>query len=333
MKRSLDFGVVCVAILVSVVSAEAQNVTPNDFLPSNAISQFVRQIFEDSRGHYWFGTNGDGVARFDGRGVEYFSIEQGLGGAAVRGIEEDAAGHVWFATSGGITRFDGDSFVNFTTEQGLPHADAWGLCRTSEGVLWVATYEGAAFLDGDRFVPFELPAAPERDWGRGVAGGRMVRSITQDGDGDLWFAADAGVFRWDGEVVHPVSTEGCGGSINVVRQDRRGVYWWASHYQGICRHGGDSLTNVSDALELQGTEAWSIYEDSAGHLWFTVENVGLYRWDGETFHRYGREDGLRSLAMQCVYEDRKGRLWAGGYLGLCRLEGDWFVEVTQDGPW
>ena len=47
------------------------------------ISEFVRRIFQDKRGDLWFGTNGDGVIRYDGGFLEYFSIGEGFGGVCV----------------------------------------------------------------------------------------------------------------------------------------------------------------------------------------------------------------------------------------------------------
>ena len=69
------------------------------------------------------GTNGDGVARYDGDTLEYFSQYAGFGGAAVRGIVEDKEGNVWFGTSGGLTKYDGVSFTNYTTKNGLVDND------------------------------------------------------------------------------------------------------------------------------------------------------------------------------------------------------------------
>jgi hypothetical protein len=63
-----------------------------------AISEFIRRIFQDTSGNFWFGTNGDGVVRYNGDALEYFSIKEGFGGHAVRGILEDKKGNVWFGT-------------------------------------------------------------------------------------------------------------------------------------------------------------------------------------------------------------------------------------------
>ena len=53
------------------------------------VSPFVRRIFQDRRGHLWFGTNGEGVARYDGKSLEYFSIDEGFGGEVRQACASD----------------------------------------------------------------------------------------------------------------------------------------------------------------------------------------------------------------------------------------------------
>jgi len=67
-------------------------------------------------------------------------------------------------------------------------------------------------------------------------------------------------------------------------------------------------------------------------VWFATGG-GVFRYDGTAFANFYEAQGLESPGVQDTYQDREGRLWAGGYLGLCRLEGDAFVHVGRDGPW
>lgn len=53
------------------------------------LSPFVRRVFQDRTGNLWFGTNGDGVIRYDGNSLEYFSTDDGFGGITVRGMVQD----------------------------------------------------------------------------------------------------------------------------------------------------------------------------------------------------------------------------------------------------
>ncbi|MEM7244474.1 MAG: two-component regulator propeller domain-containing protein [Acidobacteriota bacterium] len=317
------------------VVEEASPPQPDPVPSPDAVSAFVRRIFHDSKGSLWLGTNGDGVARYDGQELHYFSVAEGFGGHAVRGIVEDPDGNVWFATSGGVTRHDGESFVNFTTEHGLPDDDTWCVLSDRSGTLWVGTRGGACRFDGERFVPFPIPPADAIDPWRGVSTPTIVRCIMEDRVGNTWFATEGGVFRHDGvTLTRLVDEDGpCDESVNSLLEDRDGDLWLATHYNGICRYDGESFVNVSEQEGLQGTEAWDLYEDQAGGIWFPVERAGLHRWDGESFVSFSAEQGLPSPGIQCTHHDRDGRFWVGGYLGLYRLEGDGFIEVTRQGPW
>ena len=38
------------------------------------VSQYIRSIFQDSKGNLWFGTLGEGVVRYDVKTLTYFSV-------------------------------------------------------------------------------------------------------------------------------------------------------------------------------------------------------------------------------------------------------------------
>ena len=41
------------------------------------VREFVRIMYQDTKGNYWFGTNGDGIIRYDGDVLEKMKMEQG----------------------------------------------------------------------------------------------------------------------------------------------------------------------------------------------------------------------------------------------------------------
>ncbi len=82
---------------------------------------YVRSIIQDSKGILWFGTDGGGVSRYDGKSFTNYTTSQGLANNKVLSITEDSKGNLWFGTyGGGVSRYDGKSFSNFTTAKGLP---------------------------------------------------------------------------------------------------------------------------------------------------------------------------------------------------------------------
>jgi ligand-binding sensor domain-containing protein len=39
------------------------------------VREFVRTMYQDKKGNYWFGTNGNGIIRYDGQTLQKISIE------------------------------------------------------------------------------------------------------------------------------------------------------------------------------------------------------------------------------------------------------------------
>jgi signal transduction histidine kinase/ligand-binding sensor domain-containing protein/DNA-binding response OmpR family regulator len=86
------------------------------------IGKPVRAIYEDASGHFWIGTEGDGLVEFDrvkGR-LNHFTTANGLCNNSVLNILEHD-GKLWISTFNGISRFDlaTKTFKNFYQDDGL----------------------------------------------------------------------------------------------------------------------------------------------------------------------------------------------------------------------
>jgi ligand-binding sensor domain-containing protein len=79
--------------------------------PARLRFEVVRSILEDSKGNFWFGSWKEGVCRFDGERLTYFTMEDGLSDNQIRSIREDRSGVVWFEGGVGISGFDGARFT------------------------------------------------------------------------------------------------------------------------------------------------------------------------------------------------------------------------------
>jgi ligand-binding sensor domain-containing protein len=55
-------------------------------------------ILKDKKGNVWFGTQAEGVCRYDGKTLTWFK-EKGLAGPAVLGLFEDSKGSLWFGNN------------------------------------------------------------------------------------------------------------------------------------------------------------------------------------------------------------------------------------------
>jgi len=318
------------------------------------IAEYVRRIFEDSRGNVWFGTGSDGVCRYDGDTLVYFSTRDGLSGNQVTGILEDRRGNIWVSTTGGISRYDGKRFTNFTEKDGLASNSVWSLYEDSSGTIWAGTVNGLCKYspkEGAKFCAFALPQVDVPN-SKPRFSTKLVSSIMEDKSGNLWFGTDgAGVYKYDPsakktgaqQFTHITMEEGlCDNSIVCMIEDRAGNLWFSSRFGGLSRYNysatqaaGKSFTNYTAGNgDIGNNEVWTMHEDSAGSIWFSSEGYGMYRFKDNRLSHFGKEEGLPIRAVQSIFEDKKGRLWVGGGNdGLHFFDGKRFIQVNRDGPW
>lgn len=301
--------------------------------PTLKINTYVNRIFQDSRGTLWFGTVIMGIARYDGKSLEYFSPQKGFGGDAVRGMAEDGAGNVWFATSGGISKYSpaagAASFTNYTEADGLTDNDVWSIAIDKNDRIWIGTLQGLCYYDGKAFIPFDLPeAAP--DTSREVTSGRIVHCIMEDSKGNMWFGTNGGAYIYDPSVrtggtalTHISENDGlCNNAVNRILEDKNGDFWFATYHNGVCRRSGTSFTHIPTKEGFKGSKnAWDLYEDTSGNIWFPIDGVGMYRYDGNTATEIFQRQSCVSHTIQCTIEDNQGHLWFGGWLGVYRYDG------------
>ena len=327
----------CAQVLLPEAQAELDRQT-------GQISEYVRRVFQDRDGAYWFGTNGEGVCRYDGKSLEFFSFKEGLAGTAIRGIAQDQDGAMWFATEGGVSRFQNGAFTNYTTRQGLSHNEVWYLMIDRAGVVWVGTQGGACRFNGESFTPFPIPRAqvenPESRFSP-----LLIWSIYEDADGAMWFGTDGeGVRKFDGKQFTTFTTKDglAGNQVRCIISDRHGHIWIGAESGGLSRFDGKTFQNFTSENGLSGDRVWTLLEDREGNLWISTLGKGVTRYDGATFTRLGVAQGLVSLHplsersnihVQSIFQDRDGVLWFGCSGGLFRFDGTNFINVTRAGPW
>ncbi|WP_343636642.1 two-component regulator propeller domain-containing protein [Fluviicola sp.] len=303
---------------------------------SNAVSEYVRRVFQDSRGFLWFGTNSDGLALFDGYKLSYLTTSDGLSGSQVTGIMEDKQGKVWFSTNNGISRYDiaagpGKSFRNFGEKEGLSDKSTWCIFQDSRGTIWAGTSRGLCRFNGETFEAFSLPNA-QKSW---------IRAITEDRKGNLWFAtADKGAFKFDGKNFLQLNTKDglCSNNLTCILEDKHGYMWFGSMDNGISKYtptgkGKKDFQTFNAQNGIGGNEVWTVYEDPKENIWFSCEGFGIYLYQNQKIYNYHEKQGLHMGAVQAFYQDKFGLMWIGGGGGLVRFTGDSFKIITREGPW
>lgn len=337
-RSSLVAGALA-SMLTAVVAA--QPASPS--LDERQISMYVREVFQDRDGVYWFGTNGDGVCRYDGAGLTYFNVGEGFGGEAVRGIVQDDGGALWFATNRGVTRYASGVFTNYTSAHGLSDDSVWSILCDRAGTIWAGTHEGVCrfAVGAESFEPFPLPRV-EVEHPESRFSPKVVFAMHEDRTGAIWFGTDGeGAHRYDGASFTTFTTaDGLAGNlVRAITGDRRGRIWIGTDGGGASRYDGATFRNFDAGDGLSNCRIFEILEDRAGNMWFSTLGAGACRWDGTTFTAFREDHDLvlfdrpARSHVQEFFEDRDGVLWIGCSGGLFRFDGATFVNVTKDGPW
>lgn len=299
------------------------------------VREFVRSMYQDSKGNYWFGTNGNGIIRYDGHTLEKMNVEQNQQWVAVREIVEDKAGNIWFGTSSGLVQYNGEEFTTFSTEAGLQDEEIWGLTADASGLIWVGSLGGASHFDGKKFTPFLLPETMVPN-ARHMLSGKLVKKFLEDKNGTMWLVTHGnGIFKYNnGAFTHLTKQNGLtDNNAADILEDRQGNIWIGTYYGGVSKFDGNTFTNFTHDGVIEGIETYNLCEDSHGNIWFSAENYGVYRYDGAEFTQFTTDDGLTTNGVQSIFSDNKGHVWFGTWQGISLYDGHKFMNAKDKEPW
>ena len=299
------------------------------------VQEFVRVMHQDQKGHYWFGTNGNGIIRYDGQVLENMVIQDVSPRMRVLEIVEDASGNLWFGTSEGLIKYDGENFNTLSTKAGFVAAEIWGVTIDKNGLIWLGSTEGVFQFDGATFKNFPLPDAKVENRSPMLTE-KTIFKIIADKKGTLWFATDGnGIFQYrEGNFIHLTEKNGLPDNhVADIFEDQKGHIWIGTFYGGVSKFDGETFTHFTKNGTIAGEEAYNLFEDRQGHIWFTAEGYGVYRFDGKTFEQFTTKDGLTSNVTLSIFQDSKGQIWFGSWQGLSIFDGKTFTDAKNKEPW
>ena len=317
------------------------------------IAQYVVNSFQDSKGNLWFGTMSRGVARYDGKQLVYFNLDDGLPSLAAPSFAEDKTGTLWVGTQNGVCRFDGQRFARLGPEVGFParsqsSPQATGrVFATRAGEIWICLGTKVYRMVKGKPVLFRLPNEMQKPDSFAILRGAAAIKL-EDRQGNLWFAVDGyGVYRYDGRSFKRFTkSDGlCSNNVTGIIEDQDGNLWFTcmQSYQpkmtgdgGLCRFDGKTFDTFATIKGLANNDLYTVFATRLGKIWIGASGVGAYRYDGQSFELFSQTDQphrTRNFGLQSIMEDREGTLWFGFSGGLFRFNGSSFYNVTPAGPW
>ncbi|MDB4769224.1 hypothetical protein OAG16_04025, partial [Saprospiraceae bacterium] len=291
----------------------------------------IWEVYQDTKGDFWFGSNGNGIYHFDGKKLKQITTNDGLVHNQVRGIQEDTKGNIYIETPRGISKFDG---IKLTTLKVIkPPNSKWKNELTD---LWFNGIGDYLYrFDGEWLHDLSLP---EQDSLLFNLDSNMsleemnyspyaVYGIDKDIDGNIWFGTvKAGAFRFDGKSFlwvgeKELSTlpDGRVPGVRSMIQDKDGYFWLSNFYSKYkinpdLSKGYEKIKAVELPNEIVKDKILyfnSGISDNEGNLWMTTYRGGIWRYDGNRLTNQEIHNGTESVLLISIYEDNNGTIWLG----------------------
>ncbi|MEM7105217.1 MAG: two-component regulator propeller domain-containing protein [Bacteroidota bacterium] len=304
-------------------------------------------IFHDSKGNYWFGSNGKGVYQYDGMALKLMTTNEGLLDNTIRGIQEDHKGNIFIETPVGVSKFNGSELI--TLEVLNTSKSTWENNSTD---LWFNGIGDYLYrFDGERLHDLKLPKQDSLLLKLGVNitlkemafNPYSVYGIDKDKNGNIWFGTEnAGAFRYDGNSFlwigeKELSTlpDGRVPGVRSMIQDKDGYMWLSNFYSKYkinpnLPKGYEKVKAVNlpgDVVKDKILYFNSGTTDQKGNLWMTTYRGGIWRYNGITLSNQEIHNGKERVLLVSIYEDKNGTIWLGTRNdGVYKLTGNSFEK-------
>jgi len=236
-----------------------------------------------------------------------------------------------------------DKIQTYTKSNGLTSSTITFTFLDSQGIVWAASNQGVNAFTGKKWVA--IKSITDRKGERQNMG--QVFKIIELRNGDLWIAAERGIFIFNGDywtAFTETNTEGF--FISEMFEDKNSRVWVLREKRSSTKDVGQlGFSIVEGTVEMFQNGRWynflgkiggsaavklgepltyftSHLIDSKSNVWITSLD-GLYRFDSFDWVEFN-QDQLPSDRCQKVLETRKGDIWVATSYGIARQDGeDW----------
>jgi len=308
----------------------------------------IWSVFQDSKGNYWFGSNGQGVYLYDGESLRQFTRADGLLSSAIRGIQEDDKGNIFIETPNGVNKYDGERFTTLKIKRSV--MNPWIL---NESDLWFNCNSEAQHIyrfDGEMLYELKLPKQDiegklKVNTADHASSPYSVFGIDKDKKGNLWIGTMlAGAFRFDGKDFLWVGEKELSQlddsrvpGVRSMLEDKNGHMWLSNFiHKYEVNEAKDPQYKMIKAVDLSEEIKKNKFlyfnsgvADKDGNLWMVSYGGGVWKYDGKELENYEISDGNERVLLISIYQDHGGVLWLGSdNKGVYKYNGETFEKVV-----
>jgi len=285
----------------------------------------IWRIFQDSKGKYWFGSNGNGIYSLKGNELKQYTTVDGLVNDSIRGIQEDTDGNIYIETHKGISKFDGKQFTTLKAIR-----SSYNQWKLDTNDLWFGFYNANDLYryDGDSLFELKLP---RKDLKKAFGIDTLISpfnsnnpysvyGVNKDKDGNIWFGTFvAGAFRYDGksflwfdEKELSILPNGTASGVRSIIQDKEGCFWLSNFKSKYKIEANTSAFKKLKGIEKDKPQYFnSGIVGKDGNLWMTTYGGIVWKYDGKTLSSFKINNRKEVVLLVTIYQDKNDVLWLG----------------------
>ena len=305
--------------------------------PTKSASIQINEIYRDSKGFMWFGTQ-SGLFRYNGYSFTEYADNlhdtASLINSFILSMKESPQGELLVGTMGGLSiySYESDNFINFTHNpedlSGIPANNINDIIVDSHNQIWLATENGLCrYISTNRnFIRYYPKVNSKLHKGGnalvcGVEGKKENLWIGTWGGGLLQFNRNTELFT---RHLHEPGNNNSP-SDNIIQSialSDENILWLGCQNTGLSSlnlnnwtftHYKPEKANVHGISENGVIEA---YIDRKNQLWVSIRgDLGLYDRNKNRFIHYKHNpldpESLSFGTISDIYDDIKGNLWVG----------------------
>lgn len=333
-----------------------------EFVRESGISN-VNNMFTDSQGRLWIGTNDSGIYRYEEGIFSVFTMEDGMTSDIIRSFAEDDDGNVYVGTSDSICVFDSED--NITELKWDGRASVTNVTRLiyTDGMLCGVAGDGTAFCIDTEDESYSLLTHTESDvqyqcvakTTEGVLVGgsdgciyklkvddnaisisKWFDTKTSDiiymmeaSNGYVWICGENSFGYLDAsKKYHEKTNKDFDGSFENIHEDYQGNIWIASSRYGVIKLSSNQFVDVFGKAGIDDATVNAVVKYE-GRLYCGTDS-GVYVIDLSNYTCINNEltKTLKGVRTRSLYIDSQNRLWVGTYgdNGLICWNGKEIVE-------
>lgn len=196
-----------------------QNYRHEDGLGTN----FIYQVFIDSRQRVWFATDGEGLSLLNNGKFTNYNRVDSTAIKSVYSITEDRNGNIWFSTPReGVFQYDGENISKFESSGGLRDRSIVGMATDLKDQVILIHPSGVDLFQpqDDRLIYYA------EEVGIGDIQPNL-NAFFQDKAGNIWIGTQSGIIRYSGAL--PVQQSRPQSQLMEVSADLRPVDFTTEH--------------------------------------------------------------------------------------------------------